>query len=83
VAENSHHDFRKLVALDVSSLLIELADTHTNLANLHVEVGFLKGEKARDPKSYATPKLFDLEGELHAYEEKKWLIVALLRNYEV
>jgi hypothetical protein len=83
VAEDAHYDFTKLVPLDVGALLIELADTHTNLANLHVEVGFLKSEKARDPKGYSSTKLFEMEGELHAYEEKKWLIVALLKNYEV
>lgn len=76
-------DFSLLLDLDARALLYELADSHTNLANLHVQCAFLRAEKIRDPKGYAPAKLAEMEGELHAYEEKKWLLVALLKHRDL
>lgn len=77
------YDFTSLTDLDPSSLLNELADTHTTLANLHTRVGFLKSERIRDKTSYAAQELPEAEARVQACEEKKWLIVALIKNWQV
>ena len=80
---DEHYDFLPLIPLDIPSLLTHLADVHTTLANLHARVGFLKAEKVREPQGYSAQELPEAEAKVRAYEEKKWLIVALLRNWNV
>jgi hypothetical protein len=76
-AEAIQFDFMPLLNLTCSALLVELADAHTNLANLHERIGFLRAEEARKV-SYAKEERMNLEGRRDAYIEKKFLIIRLL-----
>lgn len=73
-------DFHLLLNASRSDLLREYADAATQLANLHVRIGFLRAEEIRSPKGYAKEERVDTEGKRDAYIEKKFLIVRLLDN---
>lgn len=72
-------DFHQLLAQPPSKLLSELTDAHTQLANLHVRIGFLRAEEARK-EVYAKEERVELEGKRDAYVEKKFLIIRLLET---
>lgn len=71
-------DFHNLLPMSRTELLYELTDAHTQLANLHLRVGFLRAEEIREPKGYAKQERYDTEGKRDAYIEKKFLIARLL-----
>lgn len=77
-----HFDFKALVGLRITELFHELAETHSLLANLHIDIAFLRGEEARGV-SHAKPERLDKEALLAAYTEKKWLLVKLIDHKSV
>jgi len=72
-----HYDFSYLLTVDRTALLRELAATHSAVANLAVQISFLKQEEARNTEG-AKLRRIETEGLQAAYVEKKWLIKALL-----
>lgn len=75
--DRPEYEFTYLLSADVPTLLVELADTHTRLANLHEEVAYNRSAEARGDKTFIHVRIRD-EGILRAYEEKKWLILRLI-----
>lgn len=70
-------DFSPLVSASLPHLLIELAETHSNIANLCLRIGFLRQEELRGV-SHAKETRLEYEACRDAYVEKKWLIVKIL-----
>jgi hypothetical protein len=77
---NLHYDFGPLVSLPVPLLLAELAETHAAIANLIVQVGFLRQEELRS-NAPAKEMRIGQEALRDAYIEKKWLLVKLLEHH--
>lgn len=80
---DEHYSFMELTTLLPRDLLLSLAETHETLANLYGRIGFLKAERVRDKTGYSSEELPEAEAQIKSYEEKKWLLVALLRNFEL
>lgn len=72
------YEFKFLLDADQPTLLRELADTHSKLANLHEEIAFNKALEFADKSPVIRAQRTRDEGIRAAYEEKKWLIVRLL-----
>lgn len=75
--DRPEYEFKYLLELDRAALFVELADTHTRLANLHEEIAYSKSAEARGDKTMVPVRIHD-EGIRAAYDEKKWLIVRLI-----
>lgn len=73
---NTPWDFALLVDADRPVLLKELADAHTQLANLHEEIAFNKVSEMENPSLKAAR--LQLEGCRDALIEKKFLLLRLL-----
>lgn len=78
---NLQYDYGPLVYLPVSSLLVELAETHSNISNLIIRIGFLRQEELRGTQS-AKEMRIEMEALRDAYIEKKWLLVKVLEYRE-
>lgn len=79
--ESIHLDFTSYQKLDKTGLLTELTDTHQTIANLSVEISFLRAEEERSGGQMmegAKALRREKEGIREAYIEKKWLLKALL-----
>lgn len=76
---NLHFDYGPLVYLDTPTLLLELADTHSAISNLIVQIGFLRQEELRG-QQHAKDERLGMEAVRDAYIEKKWLIVKILEH---
>ena len=74
-----HYDFAGLVAASQPALLAVLADCHTALANLAVQVAFLRQEELRGVE-HARIARVGTEGLVNAYTEQKWLVKTLLEE---
>ena len=77
VDSDLHYDFGYLLTINRDALLRELAATHSAVANLAVQIAFLKQEETRGTEG-AKLQRYETEGLQAAYVEKKWLIKALL-----
>jgi len=78
---NLHYDFTALLDLTRPELHVELALAHSALANLCVQVAYLKAEEIRGSEGAKIRRL-EAEGLRDAYTEKKWLIKTLLDRGE-
>lgn len=78
--DNLHYDYGNLVEASVKTLLVNLAETHSAISNLHIRIAFLRNEELRGQKS-AKEQRNAYEGLLNAYIEKKWLLVKLLEHH--
>lgn len=76
---DEHYDFSTLVRASKDSLLTILAETHSNLANLHIRIAFLRAEEERGNKASKTERV-QFEGLRDVYSEKKWLTLKLLEH---
>lgn len=74
-----HYDFSDLVTAPQLDLLQVLADCHTALANLAVQVAFLRQEELRGTQ-HAKVERIGVEGLAAAYTEQKWLVKTLLEE---
>jgi len=73
---NTPWDFALLVDADRPLLLKELADTHSQLANLHEEIAFTRVSEMDNPPLKGAR--YQLEGCRDALIEKKFLLLRLL-----
>lgn len=78
-----HYDFTGLVEASRATLLVNLAECHTSLANLAVRIAFLKQEEHRAGAKHAGEARLEMEGLRDAWAEKKWLITTLLKEPDV
>lgn len=71
-------DFRDLPHADLPTLIIELADVHTLLANLHSTIAFARSTHIRAGDKGAQPDVIELEAERDSLIEKKFLLARLI-----
>lgn len=78
--EPIHLDFKHLISATPHRLIMELTDCHETIANLSVQIAFLRGEEERGGDSGQQAKTLrrEYEGAREAYVEKKWLVKTLL-----
>lgn len=76
-----HFDFIQYLDFDKSGILRELADSHQAIANLHIQIAYLKEEEERGAQGAKVLRR-QMEGTRDAYIEKKWLLKTLLEEYQ-
>ena len=79
-SEPIHLDFLQYLSYSHDELLKELADAHQAIANLAVDIAFLKEEEEREGARHVKALRRQMEGTREAYVEKKWLVKTLLEQ---
>lgn len=75
------NDFTWLLNLPLTELLRELTIAHSELAQLHVRIGFLRAEEIRNKGSlFEKAERVESEGSRDALIEKKFLLVRLIEG---